>query len=88
MRREFKACRERICGIRGRAGINGPGDPRGEDVEDFATPVGRRKWPHATAVARVAAWRRFVHAVSPFAGGHRLCLHEGGKVSQRTETPE
>ena len=83
MRREFKACCGRIRGIRGLGGIDGPGNPPGEDVEDFATPVGRRERTHAEAVARVAAWWRFVHAVSPGAGGHRLYLHEGCKVSQR-----
>lgn len=88
MGREFKACRGRICGIRGIGGIDGPGDPGSEDVEDFGTPVGRRERSHAAAVARVTARRRIVHAVNPGAGGHPLYLHEVWKVSQRTETPE
>ncbi len=83
MGREFKACRGRLCGFRRIGAINGPGDARGEDVEDFGTPVGRQEHPHAAVVARVAAWRRFVHAVSPGAGGHLLYLHEVGEVSRQ-----
>ncbi len=81
MGREFKACCQRICGIRELAGIHDPGDSGGEDVEDFGTWMGWLQRPHAAVVARVAGWWRFVHAVSSGVGGHRLYLHEVGKVS-------
>lgn len=87
MGREFKACRGRICGIRRIAGIDDPADPGGEDVEDRGTPVGRRERSHAAASARVADWRRFVHAVSSRAGGHHLYLHEVAEVSRRGAMP-
>ncbi len=39
MGREFKACLGRTFGIRETRRVHGPGDPGGEDVEDFGTPV-------------------------------------------------
>lgn len=62
MGREFKACRGRICGFRRIGGIDGAGDPGGEDVEDFATSARRWERTHSAAVAKAAEWRRFVHS--------------------------
>lgn len=81
MGREFKACRRRTFGGRKIRGVHGPGHARGQDVEDFGTPVSR---VHRGTSA--ASGGRVVHEVNPRGKGHLLCLHEVGKVSQVPRT--